>query len=171
MLLVNADMKQLEGDTLPCPRKLVLLHVRAGWTNEIVKDIHLWQTLDALFIQYDDEIHWPMALMDVLERHRILRHLCIIIEARRKRNIYRNVRWLIDLPMLGRIETGCRCFFILHPSLEGHPATSFVSAIYEDDENVKYGEVRGVSFENIVLSFPQFYTLFWQHVVSPLYTK
>ncbi len=58
-------------------------------------------------------------------------------------------------------------FFILHPSLEGHPATSFVSAIYEDDGNVKYG----VSLKNIFLSFQQFYTLFWQHVVSPLYTK
>ncbi len=73
--------------------------------------------------------------------------------------------------MVGAGRDWISMFFILHASLEGHPATSFVSAIHEEDGNVKYGEVRGISFENIALSFPQFYTLFWQHVVSPLYPK
>ncbi len=40
-----------------------------------------------------------------------------------------------------------------------------ISAIHEDNVSIKYEEMRGVKYEKIVLAFPQFYTLFWQHVL------
>ncbi len=154
---------------LACLRKLVLLHARAAWNNEIAKCLHQWPTLDAFFIRYEDDMHWPVALMDELAKHRSLRHLCIIVEARRK-TCHLLTREVIE----GLVDAWAdrdwvSMFFIWHACFFASPATSIISAMHEDDGSIKYEEMCNISFHKIVLSFPQCYTLFWQHAVSPLF--
>ncbi len=149
---------------LSCPRKLVLLHTVAEWTNEIVKCIHQWQNLDALFIRYEDGTRWPIALLDGLAKHKSLRHLCIIIEPRGDTCCLPARETIEGLVDAWSNRNWMSMFFIWNP-LHRVNCTCMISAIHEDNGSIKYEEMRGVKYEKIVLAFPQFYTLFWQYVL------
>ncbi len=60
---------------------VVLFHVKAHRTHDVLMNILQWQMLDSLFIQYDDDVKWSLALIDGLKSHRNLRHLCVIVES------------------------------------------------------------------------------------------
>ncbi len=164
--------RQVERDVLPCPRKLVLLHAQAAWNGEIVKCLHQWQNLDAFCVQYQEKMLWPTELMVGLAKHRNLRHLCIIIDAtsRKRKACNLPTREMVEgLAEAWKGRDWVSILLIWHPVFKANPTTVVFSAMHHDDGSIKYGEMRGVSFQQIVLSFPQFYTIFWQHVHPQLY--
>ncbi len=161
-----------ERCSLPRLRKLVLLHVPAHRTDDILMNILHWQMLDSLFLQYDDDEEWSLALIDGLKGHRYLRHLCFIVESEPSKSS----AW--GLPKREMIEELVEAwanrdwmsiFFLKHARFQEMPRSSIISAIHHGDGNVKYKEIRDVSIDKVILAFPQFYTLFWQYLTASLY--
>ncbi len=48
---------------------------------------------------------------------------------------------------------------------------SFISAIHHGRGAIKYEDVHDASFDRILYSFPQFYTLFWRYTEPQFYPK
>ncbi len=148
--------------------------VQAHRTDEILRNIFHWQMLDSLFIEYKHDIEWSLVLIDRLKRHRHLRHLCVVVKtASIKTSDWRlPKREMIDeLVEAWANRDWISMFFIWHICYEERPRSNTISAIHHGDGHVKHNEFRDVPIDATVRAFPQFYTLFWQHLKEMLYPK
>ncbi len=155
-------------------RKLVLLSVQAQHTGDILMNILHWQMLDSLFIQYDDDVEWCLALIDGLKRHRNLRHLRVVVESTSsKTSAWRlHKREMIDeLVEAWANRDWMSMFFIWNACYEEMRRSNIISAIHHGDGDVKHNEFCDVPIDTTIRAFPQFYTLFWQYLTARLYPK
>ncbi len=133
-----------------------------------------WQMLDSLFIQYDGNVKWSLALINGLKRHRNLRHLCVIVQS----SPNKGSTWCLpkremikELAEAWTNQDWMSIFFIWRAGFEENPTTHMISAIHYGDGGVEYKEICKVPFDKVILAFPQFYTLFWQYLQPGMYPK
>ncbi len=159
-------------ESLLCLRTLVVSQAHATCINDISRCVLRWKNLDAFLIKYEGDIEWITFLMDKLAKHKNLRHLCVIARTTQP------IRNACPLPTREKIEEiagawshrdWLSMFFIA--TQRGERRISYISAIHHDHGTTKYKELQNVSFDSLLYTFPQFYTLFWQYAKPQWFPK